>query len=203
MRALLVIVTANFLGLDSTAWSAIAAVATVLTAVIALVAAVVALRQLVHSRELAEEQARPYVVVSTSPSDADANHVDLLIQNIGQTAATDVQITIDPPYVRAHDFGGSAFMDANLFHAPVPTMPPKFELRLYLDSIPDHEEDTSHPARYRVTVTYRNRLGKSMVDSYDLDLDIYVGILTLQVHGLHHIAQSLRAWTKKQGIQKY
>jgi hypothetical protein len=94
-------------------------------------------------------------------------------------------------------------MDANIFHAAIPTMPPRFELRLYLDSIPDHEKDPSHPARYSVTVTYRDRLGKSVVDSYDLDLDTYVGILTLQVHGLHHIAQSLRAWTKKQGIHNY
>jgi hypothetical protein len=53
----------TFLALDSTAWSAIAALATVLTAATALVAAVVALRQLSNSRDLAEEQARPYVVI--------------------------------------------------------------------------------------------------------------------------------------------
>ena len=193
----------TFLWLDSTAWSALAAIAALTTALIALVAAIIALRQLRHSRDLAEEQARPYVVVSTVPSVADANQVDLVIRNIGQTAATNVVISIDPPYLRAHNFAGSAFMDANLFHSPIPTMPPGFELKLYLDSLTDHVENANHRADYKVHVAYFGRLGVKLTDSYDIDLDMYDGILTLQVHGLHHIAKSIRAIATKQGINHY
>lgn len=195
--------TSTFLGLGPTAWGAIGAIATVVAVVIALVAAIVALRQLRHSRELSEEQARPYVVASTVLSEADRNHVDLVLQNIGHTAASNVRVTIDPPYVRAIDFGGEPFMDAYVFKSSIPTMPPGFKLNLYLDSAAKHHQQPHHPAKYAVSVAYEDRQGKVLQDVYEIDLDIYVGILTLQVHGLHHIASSLRALAKERGINSY
>ena len=194
----------TFWGLTSSAWGAIGALASVATVLIALAAAIVALRQLRQGRGLAEEQARPYVVVSPERSEADANHLDLVLRNVGHTAARDVRIAIDPPYERVQpNFGGERFMDARIFHSAIPTMPPGFSIRMYLDDVGAHSKANDHPSVYNINLEYKDRKSQLVRDTFVLDLDSYEGILTLQVHGLHHIASSLRAMAKEQGINSF
>jgi hypothetical protein len=74
--------------------------ATVVTAAVAAVAAAVAgkvgMRQLGEARELRKAQAAPYVVVYADLSTANSAFVELVVKNLGTTAAHDVRIAIDP-----------------------------------------------------------------------------------------------------------
>ena len=82
--------------LTSQEWAAIEAVATAATALVAVLAAVFAYVQVRQARRLRQEQARPFVVVDFESSPAWQNAIQLVIQNIGQTVATDVLVSFDP-----------------------------------------------------------------------------------------------------------
>lgn len=192
----------TFWSLTSTDWTAIAAIATCLGVVAASVAAFFALRQLRQGRELAEDQARPYVVVYLDESEADPTIIDLVIKNVGQTLAKNVEITIDPPFERAKDLG-YPLMEARMFTQPIAAIPPGFEYRMWAESTQDMHAVDAHPPIYRATVRLRDRRGKLHEETFDLDLEAMRGTLNVSVYNLHHIAKTLRAWTKKQGINSY
>ncbi|TFD32633.1 hypothetical protein E3T40_12395 [Cryobacterium sp. TMT1-19] len=68
---MLKLVADTWFGLSSTAWDGIAAMATAAAFAAAVVGALLVLRQLKQARDLAEEQARPYLVAMIEESAAD------------------------------------------------------------------------------------------------------------------------------------
>lgn len=85
----------------------VTATAAIGTLVVAVVAALYAKRQvesargsLEEARALRREQAQPYVIVSLEASLASPRLIDLVIKNLGTTAAFDVQLTSDPALTR-------------------------------------------------------------------------------------------------------
>jgi hypothetical protein len=201
------LVADKWLGLSSVAWDGIAAIATVAAFGAAVLGAFLVLRQLKQARELAEDQARPYLVATIEESAADWTITDFVVRNIGQTAARELTMTIDPPYVRAHELGeGNQFMDAAFIAGRTSVLPPGGELRTYLDSSNQMAKLKKNPGstpRFTATLGYRDRLGKEITESFEIDPYERDGIIRTDVHGLHHIAKSVRAWTKSQGINSY
>ncbi len=66
------------------------AISTLGTMAVALGAAVPAYRAVRESRNLREDQARPFVVVTLEPSGASRHFLDLVVRNHGKTMARDV-----------------------------------------------------------------------------------------------------------------
>ena len=70
---------------------------TLATTVIAFAAAVFAGRQVLEARRTREAQAQPFVVVDIQSSPVWANILNLVVENIGTTVATDVRVAFAPP----------------------------------------------------------------------------------------------------------
>ena len=205
---MLKLVADTWFGLSSTAWDGIAAMATVAAFGAAFVGALLVLSQLKQVRDLAEEQARPYLVAMIEESAADWTLTDFVVRNIGQTAARDLAIEINPPYVRAHELGeDNRFMDAAFISGRTSVLPPGGEVRTYFDS--SHKlgaamkSNSGAAQSFAATLRYRDRLGKEITESFEIDPCAGLGTIRTDVHGLHHIAKSLRAWTKSQGVNSY
>jgi hypothetical protein len=205
---MLKLVADTWFGLSSTAWDGIAAMATAAAFAAAVVGALLVLRQLKQARDLAEEQARPYLVAMIEESAEDWTLADFVVRNIGQTAARDIAIALDPPYVRVHDLGeGNQFMGAAFISGRTSVLPPGGEIRTYFDSARElsaamkGEIETTQP--FTTTLRYRDRLGKEITESFEIDPYARLGTMRTDVHGLHHLAKTLRAWTKSQDVNNY
>lgn len=205
---MLKLVADTWFGLSSTAWDGIAAIATVAAFGAAAVGAFLVLSQLKQARDLAEEQARPYLVAMIEESAADWTLADFVVRNIGQTAARDLTIAIDPPYVRVHELGeGNRFMDAAFISGRMSVLPPGGEVRTYFDSSREMttamKSSSGTALPFTTTLRYRDRLGQEITESFEIDPYGRLGTIRTDVHGLHHIAKTLRAWTKSQGVNNF
>jgi hypothetical protein len=187
----------------ATTWSGVSAGAATLTLIIAALAAIIGLRQLKQARDLNEEQSRPYIVIYLQPTEADRSLLNFVIQNIGQTAARNISIKFEPEFSRAMKLPGHDFMNAKLISEPIPSMPPQFEYRMIFENISDYQKLDNPRSSYTVNVRYEDRQGKKLTDSFTLDLEAMRGSITVDTHGLHHIAKTLRAWAKSEGTSSF
>jgi hypothetical protein len=149
-------------GIEAEAWSAAAAWSTLL---VALVAARVAYGQLQEAARLRREQAQPYVVAFMEPSVADEVHVDLVLKNLGATAALDVQVHIEPQPRRAKQPGLSEALEVP---AALPVLVPGHEWRAFWDSI-HQRKDSSLPDVHEAVVTFGDSIGKRHEYRFVLD----------------------------------
>ena len=194
----------HFLGLNEVTWVGLTAIAALLTVAVAGVAAYFALRQLRQGRELSEEQARPYLVAFIEENETDGQILDFVIRNIGSTAAREIQAYIDPPYVRAKEPGAHPFMRAMFFWEETSMLPPGAELRTMLDTKNDlYEVGETAGLPFTVKLSYKDRAHNEIAESYTLNPRYASGTLRTEVHGVHHIAKSLRAMAKNQGVSNF
>jgi hypothetical protein len=193
----------TFLFMDSTDWTAIAALSTLGTFIIAAIAAWIALKQVKLARELAEEQARPYVVAFLEERPPLSRLYTLVIRNIGQTAARNLRVTIDPPFVRAReDVAGHHFMDAVFLNEVTDVLAPQGEIFNFLDDGPERYE-TNLPGAFTVTLRYEDRAGAQLVDEYKLDFTAGRGDLRVDNFTVHHVAKALQAIAKRIGAKNF
>src|SRR5690348_13418530 len=91
------------------------------TAAVAVAAGTIAVRPLAEARRLQIEQAQPYVVayMESNPS-VDQRYIDLVIRNLGTTAAKDVTVTITPLPQRSGPDG----FESVAFPKAIPTLVP-------------------------------------------------------------------------------
>jgi hypothetical protein len=184
-------------------WAGVSAVAASLTLLVASATAFAALRQLRQNRELNEDQARPYVVAMLEESEASGQFLDFVIRNVGKTAARNVRTHVDPPFVRAGRDSSYPFMETNFVQNAISTMPPQFEFRTLFEDIREHMAEAGRKSTYEVTLNYEDRNGRALSDSFVLDIEASKGALKVDVHNVHHVAKTLRAWAKKNGVQSF
>jgi hypothetical protein len=187
----------------SATWAGVSAVAACLTFFVALAAALAALRQLRQARELSEEQARPYVLVVLEPSEASNKLVDLVVKNIGSTAARQVKLTLTPEFERVSPTAGYPFMATKFIRDGIALLPPAAEYRTLFESIPEHRSSGRTQSEFTVRVSYLDRLSRPISDEFVLDLNANEGSLFVDVHNMHHIAKTLRAIAKDKGIRNF
>jgi hypothetical protein len=188
-----------FLQTSPSAWSATAAWVAV---ALGVVAAVYAARQAREARILRKEQARPYVVVYTDSSPAGWTWIDLVIKNFGRTAATNVQVSVEPKPQRA----AGRDPDVSIPEA-IPVLVPGQEWRTFWDGT--HVRDGSGlPPRHRATVAFQNSLGERFSDAFDLDFGATYERTMITVYGehdaakaLHDIRDTLASWKESGGGQ--
>ncbi|WP_026208463.1 hypothetical protein [Catelliglobosispora koreensis] len=122
-----------------------------------------------QAREMADEEARPYVIVDF---DFRGVIVLLVIQNIGRSIAHDVEINFDPPLAsKAFDFD-----DVQALKGPIRMMAPGRKIPFFFDSVLERSPDAGLPDSYSVSISYRDSAGTKYDDPpYTLDLQTFLG----------------------------
>ncbi len=168
------------------------AIGTDATAVVAVGAAVVAYLTVKESRQLREDQARPFVMVTLEPSGASRHFLDLVVRNHGNTVAHDVQFSFDKPLRSTNDALGYPLADVKFLRDGIPTLTPGAEYRVMFDSIPARHEAGNRgeelPDSYTVTVQYNNRNGDALSpEKYVLDSALSRSAPYAQEYKLHDL----------------
>jgi len=164
--------------------------ATIIAAVGTLVAALIAFLAILEARRLNTEKSQPYVVASLEPHDQVPWFMELVVRNLGQTAATDVVLRFDPQPVRTRktDEGEQKPI---LLPDSFPVLVPGQRWSTSWDSIFDrHKSDL--PKRHEVTITYKGIDGKEQTPTrFVLDWDTYFNRGHLGIKTLNNVAQEL------------
>lgn len=180
MRAAMVALTAED-------WTAIG---TVVTAAVAVLAAGFAALQVRELRRTREDQTRPFVIVDIQPGPAWSNLLDLVVENIGSTAARDVQISFDPPLQQSKD-DGYPIGESALISEGIRMLPPGRRIRAFFDASHDRIK-TDLPMRYDVTVRLKDARGRAQPDqNYTIDMGYMYGTTQVQEYGLHDAAKAI------------
>lgn len=183
---------------DLTAWDPadFGAASGVGTLLVAVAATVIARRQLKQARQLREEEAAPAVIVDVLPDETAGFILDLVIENIGRTAARDVKITFDPPVKSATDMAGYELTDWSPLKDGIKTLVPGRRLTAMFDSSVDRYE-SDLPRQYEVTVECSDSHGRpQQAVQYTIDLEPLYGALHSQVKGVHHLVKEVEKLRK-------
>lgn len=187
-------------------WSALAAG---ITAAVAVVAATFAFFQVREARHLRNDQAKPFVVVDIQPSRVVPNVLNLVVENIGNTIATNVRFQFDPPLGSTMD--GYDIADTEFVKSGYPMIPPRRRHEYLFDMTVDRHA-SNLPMKFDVLVTYMDQNGAQQDPMrFVIDLSPLYGIHYVAEKGVHHIAKSLdqiakqtKSWTRHQnGIRVY
>jgi hypothetical protein len=166
------------------------------TAIVAIGAAVVAYWAVRESRQLREDQARPFVVVTLEPAGASRHFLDLVVRNHGRTVAHDVQFSFDRPLCSTNDSLGYPLANVKFLRDGIATLAPGAEYRVMFDSIPARQEARSRgmelPDSYNVTVQYNNRNGIAISpEKYVLDSGLSRSAPYAQEYKLHDLVTEI------------
>lgn len=166
------------------------AVGSVVTAAVAVLAAAFAALQVLELRRTREDQTRPFVIVDIQPGAAWANLLDLVVENIGSTAARDVHISFDPPLEQSKD-DGYPIADSALIRNGIQMLPPGRRIRAFFDA--SHDRVNSElPMQYDVTVRLKDARGRSQPDqNYTIDMGYMYGTTQIQEYGIHDAAKAI------------
>ncbi|HEY3977734.1 MAG TPA: hypothetical protein VGM79_10720, partial [Streptosporangiaceae bacterium] len=207
---------AAFAGLrGETDANTITAAASCVQAAVLVGAAVVAVRQVSEARRLREEQAQPYVVVSLETDASSPFMLNLVIKNIGRTAARNVVVDFDPPLVSSIDKLGdpSRITEWTALTDGIPTLVPGQAMSTMLDSLfQRYSSKDQYPGRTQATVRYAEDHDSNKVYSYNYDLDFnvffgmhWVGSKSFDdlVKAIEGVQGTMKSWTTDNGLKAY
>lgn len=168
------------------------AIGTDCTAIVAVGAAVVAYWAVKESRQLREDQARPFVAVTLEPSGATRHFLDLVVRNYGKTVAHNVHFTFDKPLQSTNDRFGYPLANVKFLREGIATLAPGVEHRVMFDSVPArhqaNNEGAELPDSYTVTVHYNDRNGDALdPETYVLDCALSRSAPYAQEYKLHDL----------------
>jgi hypothetical protein len=192
---------ASVLGLPAEDWTAIAACA---TAAVAVAAGIIAFFQMLEARRLRREQTQPYVVVYADENERGPYLIDIVVKNLGTTAATDVRIGFDPHPTQAARGESEKIAIPDVF----PVLVPGQEWRTFWDSA-IQRHDSGLPDRSKAVATFKDSRGKKEYElDYVLDWATVMNRGTIVTRGLHDaaealrdISKSVRRWSEGAGVK--
>lgn len=151
--------------------------------------------QLDEARLLRKEQSQPYVVASIEPGGASFRIVDLVVKNLGTTAAHDVRLVSDPPMKRTNMEG---YVEVWPSDRVIPTLVPGQEWRCTWDSTFERfNAEDPMPDTHNVTVQFKDSAGESHTFEGVLDWRIFKGRPTSDVKTVHDAAKALDVIAKQ------
>jgi hypothetical protein len=164
------------------------------TGLIAIGAAIAAFRAVRESRNLREDQARPFVVVTLEPSGASRHFLDLVVRNIGRTVAHNVKFSFDKKLQSTNDKLGYPIANVKFLRDGITVFAPGAEYRVMFDSMPDRREESANlPDSYTVTVHYKNRNGEDLPpEEYVLDSALSRSAPYAEEHNLHDLVNEVK-----------
>ena len=167
-------------------WTALAAC---VAASVAIIAAIIGGWQLSEARTLRLEQAQPYVVVFTDESGGDPRHIDLVIKNLGSTAAQDVCVTFSSPLHSAVLQEHSPIKTPSL----IPVLVPGQEWRTFWDFTPARAAASEMPREYSADIAFRDSRGKkSFRFTFEIDWQVLIDGAFVTIYTVHDAARALR-----------
>lgn len=176
---------------DNPSAAQVAAFGAVLQAFILVAALVVAKRQLEHAREALAAQDRPYVIVDFELHENNPHVADLVIRNIGRTAAHGVRFEFDPPIERAWEM---EWLEETPLDIGISMLAPGRTLRVPFDELIERHK-TQLPDLYEVRISYSGGgvlpAAEHTDPPYTLDLRTTSRLPAPWPKGLDEIAEAL------------
>lgn len=120
-----------------------------------VIAAVVAVATLMRAGLDSASRTRPYVVVEYRVPEFAYKRMTLVVRNAGPTAARDLVVTFDPPFVEHDDRARLASYVARRYAQPLSVLAPGQELTSIVIADLDDEARSDIPETLRVSVRYR------------------------------------------------
>lgn len=134
-------------------------------------------------RETRELQTRPYIILDFDFQGAIMN---LVVKNIGNGAAQNVQFQFEPHLVNSEGIDVSEY---HIFKDGIPFLPPDKEIPQFVDLGTKYFKGTQRPRQFNVKITYEDAGGANHYgDSIPLDLSIYE---KLRIEGLKDVPEHL------------
>lgn len=156
-----------------------------------VVAGIVAVRQLRATSSARKEQARAYVVVYFDFPEDRRQFPDLVVVNLGQSAAIDVRFAFTP---QLRSSTNKEIHEVGMFAAGIATLVPSQRLSTLFDTLLDRPKEWEDA--YSVVVTYKDTFGDSHEDTFSVDLGPHRRTHWIERKGLHDIHRRL------EGIEK-
>lgn len=161
-------------------WAMSSDIATIVAAAGTLLAAFFALCAIWQTSRLTKQKSQPYVAASLEPHQHVPWVMELVVANYGQTAATNVHITIDPEPFRvvledSEDPDSPTNETPLLYPETLSVLVPGQRWGTTWDSIFMRHEHNKLPTQYTITLTYDGIKGKRQPQTeYALDWDMYL-----------------------------
>lgn len=142
------------------------------------------------AKELAIEESRPYVIAHLEPSRANPMIIDLVVRNLGKTAAHDVRIAIDPRPQRS--VGDAGHPEPVWLPEVFETFVPGQEWRTLFD-FGLQRADSALPDQHRATITARDSRGQQLPPLVTaLDWGQFKGRMWTTIYTAHDAAKALK-----------
>jgi hypothetical protein len=138
---------------------------------------------------LQEAEARPYVVVDFELGDRPP-FINLVVANLGKTAARNVRIEVDPPFESSLDAKVPVPVSKlKLFTEGITSMVPGKRIVFLFDVLNQRPKEL--PTAYRVTLRYDGERGPLPADEQHLNLEVYYNLLSVDRYTTHDVSKTL------------
>jgi len=140
-------------------------------------------------QQLQEAEARPYVVVDFELGDRPP-FINLVVTNLGKTAARNVRIEVDPPFESSLDAKVPVPVGKlKLFTEGIGSLVPGKRIVFPFDVL--HQRSKELPTAYRVRLRYDGERGPLPADEQWLDLELYWNMLSVDRDTIHDVSKTL------------
>lgn len=143
---------------------------------------------------------RPYVMVSLESTAQATSLFDVVIRNIGNSAAKNINIVFHPNQLL---LGGKARINELKILQNMKFLPQKEELRFFFGSYSATETEKSIKREYKIRVSYTDVEGRRYDEEFVSDPTDYEGLSTVATKSIHNVAKSLEELVKsnKEGVK--
>ena len=140
-------------------------------------------------QRLQEAEARPYVVVDFELGDRPP-FINLVVTNLGKTAARNVRIEVDPPFESSLDAKVPVpISKLKLFTEGIPSLVPGKRIVFLFDTLNQRPKEL--PTAYGVTLRYDGESGPFPADEQHLNLEVYYNMLSVDRYTIHDVSKTL------------
>ncbi len=174
----------------------VVAATAVMQALVVVVGLWFAWKQIKEAVATRKDQSRPYVAIYFEMTAGMESFPDLVVKNLGPTAAYDVAISTTPEIRSSTDREGELVLkEAGFLKNGIPTLPPGGEVRAFFDTMIDRPKDWE--LSYEAKVSYLDHGGEEHCDRYVLDLTPHIGTSHISRKSVHDVHGQLEKLVKE------
>lgn len=177
-------------------------IATVVSAIVALIAVVVAIVEYFRRKAQDAESNRPFIVVNIESSEVAMNLFNVVINNIGKTAAKNIHISFSPNQ-KLNVGSRSNRINSLKVLKNLHFLPPNKQIMFFFGSYMDLRPETTIRRKYTITVRYDSVGGISYEDTIYSDPREMDGLTRVDIKTLHDGVKVLdKLSTEQQKLRK-
>lgn len=133
-----------------------------------------------------EELREPNIIVDFQPSSKWINFIDIIIKNIGQNSAYNIEFEITPDY----EYSKGKYLSKLNFMKGINYLPPGREFKSFLMSMIEKNEGKMKP--FDIKVKFENKKGKKLEAVYSFDFSQLKGISQIGDDPMEIISKSIK-----------